>query len=80
MPLIFDCLDVHFYLDADERWVNRTKFNEFITNGIYVKDDWFKEFSDRCMKTHSSVMPMLFQRQQQKLANFSFTIRGLSPD
>ena len=71
VPLIFDCLDVHFYLDADERWTNRTKFNEFISDGIYEKDDWFKEFSDRCRKTHNSVMPMLFQRQQQKLANFS---------
>lgn len=71
VPLNFDCLDVHFYLDADSRWTSRSRFNEFISQGIYRRDDWFKEFSDRCNKTHRAVMPMLFQRQQQRLAAFS---------
>lgn len=71
VPLNFDCLDVHFYLDADQRWLNRTKFNEYVNDEFYVTDRWFSEFSDRCTKSRNSVMPMLFQKQQQKLANFS---------
>ncbi len=71
VPLQFDCLDVHFYLDADPRWFNRTRFNEFISDGIYVKDHWFQEFSLRCAQARDSVMPMLFQRQQQRLADFA---------
>lgn len=71
VPLNFDCLDVHFYLDADPRWINRTRFNEFIADGIFANDAWFKEFNDRCRKAHHAVMPMLFQKQQQRLANFS---------
>ena len=71
VPLHFDCLDVHFYLDADQRWVNRTKFDEWVTAGIYDDDSWFREFSDRCAKTRNAVMPMLFQRQQQRLADFA---------
>lgn len=71
VPLHLDCLDVHFYLDADQRWVNRTRFNEWVTGGIYTDDAWFKEFSDRCKKARNAVMPMLFQRQQQRLADFA---------
>ncbi|MBN1542212.1 hypothetical protein JW992_08690, partial [candidate division KSB1 bacterium] len=71
VPLDFDCLDVHFYLDADPRWTSRSRFNEFITRDIFATDDWFKEFSDRCAQAHRTVMPMLFQRQQQKLADFA---------
>ena len=71
VPLHFDCLDVHFYLDADQRWVNRTKFDEWITRGFYTDDSWFREFSDRCGKARNAVMPMLFQKQQQKLAAFA---------
>ncbi len=71
VPLHFDCLDVHFYLDADQRWVNRTKFDEWLTRGLYTDDSWFREFSDRCGKARNAVMPMLFQRQQQKLAAFA---------
>ncbi|MGA3244698.1 MAG: cellulase-like family protein [Bacteroidota bacterium] len=71
VPLHLDCLDVHFYLDADQRWVNRTRFDEWVTGGIYTDDAWFKEFSDRCKKARNAVMPMLFQRQQQRLADFA---------
>ncbi len=71
VPLHFDCLDVHFYLDADQRWVNRTKFDEWITRGFYTDDSWFREFSDRCRKSRDAVMPMLFQKQQEKLAAFA---------
>jgi hypothetical protein len=70
VPLHFDCLDVHFYLDADQRWVNRTKFDEWVAR-MYTEDGWFKEFSDRCRKARNAAMPMLFQRQQQKLADFA---------
>ena len=71
VPLEFDCLDVHFYLDTDPRWTNRTRFPEFIADGIFANDAWFREFSDRCGKAHHAVLPMLFQRQQEKLARFA---------
>lgn len=71
VPLHFDCLDVHFYLDADPRWVNRTKFDEWLTHDFFADDSWFKEFSDRCAAGRDAVMPMLFQRQQSRLARFA---------
>ncbi len=71
VPLHFDCLDVHFYLDADPRWVNRTRFDEWVAGGLYTDDRWFREFSDRCTKARNAAMPMLFQRQQQRLAGFA---------
>jgi len=71
VPLHFDCLDVHFYLDADQRWVNRTKFDEWLTHDFYADDSWFREFSERCTRARDAVMPMLFQRQQSRLARFA---------
>lgn len=71
VPLQFDCLDVHFYLDADPRWVRRTRFDEWVRTGLYTDDRWFREFSDRCAGARTSVMPMLFQRQQARLAAFA---------
>lgn len=71
VPLHFDCLDVHFYLDADQRWVNRSRFDEWLTHGFYTDDSWFREFSDRCTSARDAVLPMLFQRQQSRLARFA---------
>ena len=71
VPLHFDCLDVHFYLDADQRWVNRTRFDEWVAGGMYTDDTWFREFSNRCGKARNADLPMFFQRQQQRLADFA---------
>lgn len=70
VPLEFDCLDVHFYSDADPRWTNRTRFNEFGPK-MFTSDDWHAEFSDRCRKTHTATAAMLRQRQRAKLAEFA---------
>ncbi|HUS47458.1 MAG TPA: cellulase-like family protein [Phycisphaerae bacterium] len=71
-PLRFDCLDVHFYADADPRWTARSKFYEFMKQGvIFNSDTWFKEFSDRCTKTIRSVGPMLRARQRYVLGRFA---------
>ena len=70
VPLEFDCLDVHFYSDADPRWTNRTRFNEFGPK-MFTTDDWHAEFSDRCRKTHTATAAMLRQRQRAKLAEFA---------
>jgi len=70
VPLEFDCLDVHFYADADARWSARTRFAEFMPI-LYTADAWHKEFSDRCAKTHQAIAPMLRARQRQKLAAFA---------
>lgn len=48
VPLEFDCLDVHFYSDADLRWRERTKMHDHFGH-LTTSDHWFKDFSDRCM-------------------------------
>jgi hypothetical protein len=70
VPLEFDCLDVHFYADADSRWTKRTRFHEYM-NILFTEDHWHAEFSDRCTKTHAAIAPMLRARQRAKLAVFS---------
>src|ERR1039458_9210172 len=47
VPLELDCLDVHFYADADPRWTKRTRFDEFSADGIFQNDRWFEEFSEQ---------------------------------
>jgi hypothetical protein len=78
VPLDFDCLDVHFYADADLRWSTRTCFQEYMSR--FFKDDtWFPEFNRRCALTHRAVAPMLRARQRQKLSAFAAwaTERGM---
>jgi len=70
IPLEFDCLDVHFYADADRRWVNRTRFGDFMPQ-LFDTDGFHQEFSDRCMATHHSMAPMLRARQRHKLGLFA---------
>jgi len=70
VPLEFDCLDVHFYSDADPRWTNRTRFNEFGPK-MFHSADWHAEFSERTRKAHASIAPMLRARQRSKLADFA---------
>lgn len=70
VPVMFDCLDVHFYADADQRWMSRTKFGEFMPR-LFTDTDWHKEFSDRAMKTASAIAPMIRANQRSKVAQFS---------
>jgi hypothetical protein len=70
VPLEFDCLDVHFYADADARWSTRTRFAEHMPV-LMTDDSWHKDFSDRCAKTHRAIAPMLRQRQRHKLSAFA---------
>lgn len=70
VPLEFDCLDVHFYADADSRWTKRTRFHEYM-NILFTEDHWHAEFSERCAKTHAAIAPMLRARQRSKLAAFA---------
>ncbi len=70
VPVEFDCLDVHFYSDADPRWGHRTKFYEFSPR-LFTHDDFHAEFSERCRPTHRAIAPMLRQRQRAKLAEFA---------
>jgi hypothetical protein len=70
VPLHFDCLDVHFYADADPRWRERTRFADFMPH-LFTRDDWHAEFSARCAQTARAVAPMLRARQRAKLAAFA---------
>ena len=70
VPVSFDCLDVHYYADADTRWTQRTRFPE-LGSQLFVSDEWHAEFSDRCLKTHQAVAPMLRARQRSKVAAFA---------
>ena len=66
-----DCLDIHFYADADPRWTKRTKFDEFTGDDFFKTDKWFAEFSRRCMETSRSMAPMLRARQRYLMAQFA---------
>jgi hypothetical protein len=72
VPVEFDCLDVHFYADADPRWIYRTKFFDLIKDWkIWNDTSGYKDFSDRCMTAIKTAGPMFRQRQRQKLSAFS---------
>jgi hypothetical protein len=71
VPLELDCLDVHFYSDADPRWTDRTRFNEFVSDGLFKNDKWFAEYSERSMKTARAVAPMLRARERFKASQFA---------
>ena len=71
VPLELDCLDVHFYADADPRWTERTRFNEFIGEKLFQNDRWFGEFSERSKKTAAAIAPMLRERQRFKMEEFA---------
>lgn len=71
VPVEVDCLDVHFYADADPRWTERTRFDEFSNDRLFETDRWFAEFSERSMKTARAMAPMLRARQRFKMAEFA---------
>jgi hypothetical protein len=70
VPVQFDCLDVHFYADADRRWRERTRFGSFMPD-LYRSTAWHREFSDRCTATGRAIAPMLRAAQRAKLAQFA---------
>ncbi len=78
MGVEFDCLDLHFWADADPRWLQRTRFHDMIKPDTFINQwpmfgdpKYFKAFSDRCQKTAQAVRPMLRARQRQILSDFS---------
>jgi hypothetical protein len=71
VPLELDCLDVHFYADADPRWTERTRFNDFVDDNLFKTDRWFAEFSARSMKTSAAIAPMLRARERFKMTEFA---------
>ena len=70
VPLEFDCLDVHFYSDADLRWRERTKMHDHFPH-MMISDHWFKDFSDRCNAAQKAMAPMFRARQRDKLSQFA---------
>jgi len=76
VPLELDCLDVHFYADADLRWSERTRFGEFSGDHLFETDRWFKEFSERSTKTAAAMAPMLRARQRFKMKSSPIGPRG----
>jgi hypothetical protein len=71
VPLELDCLDVHFYSDADPRWIERTRFDEFTRDHLFETDRWFAEFSQRCTESAKAMAPMYRARQRFKMEQFS---------
>jgi hypothetical protein len=70
VPVEFDCLDVHFYADADPRWTERTQFHDHMHH-LFTEDSWHAGFSRRCAETSRAVGPMLRARQRHKVAQFA---------
>lgn len=80
VPLELDCLDVHFYADADPRWSDRTRFPEFSADHLFETDRWFWEFSDRSTRTAAAMAPMLRSRQRFKMKEFAdWSVRRGAP-
>jgi hypothetical protein len=68
----WDCLDVHFYSDADPRWAVRTHFGELIKDGgMFNTSAGYKAFSDRSTQTYKAIGPMLHARQRNVIHQFS---------
>jgi hypothetical protein len=67
-----DCLDVHFYADADPRWTARTGFAELARDGRMFRDDSsFRDFGERSAATYRAVGPMLHARQRGLMRQFA---------
>jgi hypothetical protein len=70
LNLELDAMDIHFYSDADPRFVDRTLFDLYMKD-FFTTDSFFKDFSDRCMASHKIMAPAYRARQRSKLAAFS---------
>lgn len=66
----FDCLDIHFYADADPRWVARTGFQDLMRT-MFDDDAGYREFSVRATAAYREVGPMLLARQYALMAQFA---------
>lgn len=70
LGLELDVMDIHFYADADARFNDRTNFD--INCADFFRDEsLFKDFSDRCVKSHNAMAPMYRARQRAKLSAFA---------
>lgn len=70
VPVELDCLDVHFYAEADARWNQRTRFGEYMPR-FFRETGWHKDFSDRATAASKAAAPMFRARQRAKLAKFA---------
>ncbi|MCY2931614.1 MAG: hypothetical protein NTV86_19405 [Planctomycetota bacterium] len=69
MPVELDCLDIHFYSDADPRWTKRTRFDRYLPD-LFTKTDWRKDFSSRCGSARAAA-GMYRARQRAKAEAFA---------
>ncbi len=68
----FDCLDAHFYSDADPRWATRTRFRDLTSNGKMFRDaSGYKDFSDRANATYKAIGPMMHAYQRNRIRQFA---------
>lgn len=66
----FDCLDIHFYSDADPRWIVRTGFQELM--GTMFNDAaGYPDFSRKATETYQGVGPALLARQRAIMSQFA---------
>ncbi|RVT39439.1 cellulase-like family protein [Sphingobium algorifonticola] len=70
VPVEHDCLDVHFYADADPRWDARTRFGARSAD-FFKSDRAYKDFSTRAIQASKVMAPMFRARQRAKLSNFA---------
>ncbi len=70
LNLELDVMDIHFYSDADPRFNDRTLFDKHFDE-FFLRDSLFKDFSDRCSKSHKAMAPMYRARQRRKLSAFA---------
>ena len=70
LGLELDCMDIHFYADADQRFTDRTNF-DVIAQDLFKNESLFSEFSQRCAKSHKAMAPMYRARQRSKLSQFA---------
>lgn len=68
----FDCLDAHFYSDADPRWRERTRFGDLTRDGrMFLDTGFYKEFSERCAATYKAIGPMMHAYQRERIRAFA---------
>ncbi|MCE5277933.1 MAG: cellulase-like family protein [Planctomycetaceae bacterium] len=70
LELELDCMDIHFYSDADPRWHQRTQFYAFCPN-MFTSTDWHAEYSDRTRKSNKAAAAMYRARQRAKVGEFA---------
>ncbi len=70
LELELDCMDIHFYSDADPRWAQRTGFYDYCPK-MFKSDDWHAEFSAKA-NTHNTIAAAMSRaRQRAKVGAFA---------